>query len=336
MPIPKQVQEQADQADALSKQLYGDTEAVEAPAETAEVAKPEAEQPAPETQPAEVVAEQPTQAEKVEAVKPDDEEAKAWKQKYKTLQGMYDADVPRLHQQVKELTSRLDKMTEDAKLADQKAEEDKRQAVAEAMENLVTDEDRQEFGDDLIAVQRKVAREEAAPLYKQLEAVMSENAQLREMLEQTGSKVTQSSFEQELYRLVTDFAEVNTNPNWIKWLDEHDPLLRAPRRVVAEKSFSEGDAESVAHFVNLFKASQQEAEPAKKAVEQELESQIQPSKSTSSPTTPAPKGKTYTDDQIRQMFVHITQLHKRGQADEARKLEAEIDSAYMEHRVMRG
>lgn len=329
MPIPKQVQTQAEEAEALSQQLYGD--AAEKPvddAPTAEVVAPEAEQAT--AAPVETVEE--VVAEKVEADKPDDE-GKVWKQKYKTLQGMYDAEVPRLHQQVKDLTSKLDDLANQVKNADEEVEKAKEQAKYEQLQNLVTDEDRQEFGDDLIAVQRKVAREEAAELYKQLEAVQGENAQLREMLEQTGSKVTQNSFEQELHRLVPDFAQVNTDPEWVKWLDEHDPLLRAPRRVVAEKSYSEGDAESVAHFVNLFKQSQQVAEPAKQAVDKELESQIQPSKSTSSPNTPAPKGKTYTNDQIRAMFVKITQMQKAGKSDEARKLEAEIDSAYMEGRV---
>jgi DNA-binding FrmR family transcriptional regulator len=246
---------------------------------------------------------------------------------------MYDAEVPRLHQQVKDLTSKLDDLVTQVKASDKAVEEAKEQAKHEQLQNLVTDEDRQEFGDDLIAISRKIAREESAELYKQLEAVQGENNQLREMLEQTGSKVTQTSFEQELHRLVPDFVQVNADPNWIQWLDEHDPLLRAPRRVVAEKSFSEGDADSVAHFVNLFKNSQQEADPAQQVVNKEIESQIQPSKSTSSPSTPAPKGKTYTNDQIRAMFVKITHMQKAGKSDEARKLEAEIDAAYMEGRV---
>jgi hypothetical protein len=329
MPIPKQVQAQASEAEELSQKLYGEAPEKEVDtAPQAEVVEPEAKQElTPTREPASEVV-----AEKVEAEKPD-EEGKVWKQKYKTLQGMYDAEVPRLHQQVKDLTSKLDDLVSQVKASDKAVEEAKEQAKHEQLQNLVTDEDRQEFGDDLIAISRKIAREESAELYKQLEAVQSENNQLREMLEQTGSKVTQTSFEQELHRLVPDFVQVNTDPNWIKWLDEHDPLLRAPRRVVAEKSFSEGDADSVAHFVNLFKNSQQEADPAKQVVDKEIESQIQPSKSTSSPSTPAPKGKTYTNDQIRAMFVKITHMQKAGKSDEARKLEAEIDAAYMEGRV---
>ena len=58
----------------------------------------------------------------------------------------------------------------------------------------MTDKDREEFGDDLIEVQRKVAREETAELYKQLEAVREENEQLRSSMEQTGQRVSQTSF----------------------------------------------------------------------------------------------------------------------------------------------
>lgn len=327
MPLPKQVQNQVLELDELEKQLYGNAEPADPDKPVAKVVAPEAQQTpdAPTPEPATEPESEPAK---------DQDEAKVWKQKYKTLQGMYDADVPRLHQQVKELTASLEQLKASISEKDKQAEQAQEEAKYERLKNLVTDEDRQEFGDELIEVQRKVAREETAELYKQLEAVKVENAKLRESLERTGSQVTQSSFEQRLISLVPDFNQVNVSPAWIKWLDERDPLLRAPRRVVAEKAYAEGDAEGVAHFVKLFKDALKQAEPEKKAVTQELESQIQPSKSTSSPTTPSPKGAIYTNDQVRQMFVKVTQLNKMGKLDEARKLEAEIDSAYMQGRVV--
>lgn len=329
MPLPKQVQKQVSELDELEKQLYGETEAVPAEdAANAEEPSPEAEQAIEAAEPEK--AEEPVKEEKVDE-QPDDDPK--WKQKYKTLQGMYDAEVPRLHQQVKDLNSELTKLKETVESANKQAEEAKKDAEHERLRNLVTDEDRKEFGDDLIEVQRKVAREETAELLRQLEEIKSENANLHNLLQQTGSKVSETTFQQRLHHLVPDFEAVNTDPKWIQWLDESDPLLRAPRRVVAERAYSEGDAEAVAHFVNLFRESQAPKQESKKAVDQELESQIQPSKSASAKTPTSSAGKIYTNDQVRSMFVKVTQMNKVGKFDEARKLEAEIDSAYMQGRV---
>jgi hypothetical protein len=196
---------------------------------------------------------------------------------------------------------------------------------------LVTDADVQAFGEDLIEVQRKVAREVAAEFRGELDAMKAENEKLREQLNTTGSQVSEASFEQRLYRLVPDFQTVNTDERWIGWLNEVDPLLRAPRKSVAQEAFNTGDAEAVAHYIGMFKASIAPAEqPSDKAAE--LEKQIQPKRSaTNAPVSQ--QAKTYTDAQIQKMFQKSVELSSRGQRDDAMKLEAEIDAAYREGRV---
>lgn len=337
MALPKQVQEQLNAAEELQKQLYGDQEPSDPNVPVAEVVTPEAQQVADRK--AEPVVEdtesEPAPVEAKEKPAKSDEDAAHWKQKYKTLQGMYDADVPRLHGQVKELSGELEKLKEQVTSAQQQAEKAEATAKHEQLKNLVTDEDRQEFGDDLIEVSRKVAREESAELFRQLEAIAAENAELRKQLGETGQQVTTATFEQRLNRLVPDFEQVNIDPAWIAWLNEVDPILRGPRMVAAQQAFSEGDAEGVAHYVKLFKEAQQPAEATKQVVDQELESQIQPSKTVStSSTTPAPKGNVYTQEQIQAMFHKVTKLGKTGRLDEARKLEAEIDAAFTQGRVV--
>jgi hypothetical protein len=159
----------------------------------------------------------------------------------------------------------------------------------------------------------------------------AENEKLREQLTMTGSQVSEASFEQRLYRLVPDFQAVNADDRWIGWLNEVDPLLRAPRKSVAQEAFNRGDAEAVAHYIGMFKASVAPAEqPSDKAAE--LEKQIQPKRSAA--TAPvSQQAKTYTDSQIQKMFLTQVELSSRGQREEALKLEAEIDAAYREGRV---
>ena len=262
MALPKQVQQIEEQTSELEKQLYGDTTPTEKP--VAEVVQPEAEQsaaPVPEPQPAPAPVE--------EAKKPEKEDDQNWKQKYKTLQGMYDAEVPRLHQQVKELMAEMSTLKETIDTKAKEVEQAKEEANYERLKNLVTDEDRQEFGEDLIEVQRKVAREETAELYKQLEAIRAENDKLREQLTETGTQVTTASFEQRLNRLVPDFETVNVDPSWIAWLNEQDPMLRAPRMVAAQDAYSKGDAEAVAYYVDLWRKSQA-PEPKKQDSDQSV------------------------------------------------------------------
>jgi len=157
---------------------------------------------------------------------------------------------------------------------------------------------------------------------------------LEDRLTQTGNQVATSSFEQQLERRIPGFSKLNADPEWIAWLNEVDPMLRAPRMSAAQRAYSEGDVEGVAHYVNLFQQSQgQRAEPKKKS-SPELENQIQPSRSAStSQASPTPKGKVYTTTDIQKMFKRVTELGVAGRVDEARKLEAEIDAAYMQGRV---
>jgi hypothetical protein len=238
---------------------------------------------------------------------------------------MYDAEVPRLHADLRDLKSQVDNLR---KAAETKPAEPVKPAK---VEKLVTDADVQAFGEDLIEVQRKVAREVAAEFRGELDAMKAENEKLREQLNTTGSQVSEASFEQRLYRLVPDFQKVNADERWIGWLNEVDPLLRAPRKSVAQEAFNQGDAEAVAHYIGMFKASVAPAEqPSDKAAE--LEKQIQPQRSAA--TAPvSQQAKTYTDAQVQKMFQKSVELSAKGQRDEAMKLEAEIDAAYREGRV---
>ncbi len=316
MALPKQVEAQLRELEALEKQLAeGNNPAPAEPPPTP--AEPPQD---PQPQPAEPTPVEPTP-------KPTEPEVpeETWQQKYKTLKGMYDAEVPRLHADLRDLKAQVDNLR---KAAETKPAEPAKPAKPE---KLVTDADVQAFGEDLIEVQRKVAREVAAEFRGELDAMKAENEKLREQLNTTGTQVSEASFEQRLYRLVPDFQAVNADERWIGWLNEVDPLLRAPRKSVAQEAFNRGDAEAVAHYIGMFKASVAPVEqPRDKAAE--LEKQIQPQRSAATaPVSPA--AKTYTDAQVQKMFQKSVELSARGQREEAAKLEAEIDAAYREGRV---
>ena len=314
MALPKQVEAQLRELEALEKQLTEANNPAPAEPTPTPAEPPQDPQPAPtEPKPVEPT---PTPTEPVVA-------EETWQQKYKTLKGMYDAEVPRLHADLRDLKAQVDNLR---KAAETKPVEPAKPATTE---KLVTDADVEAFGSDLIEVQRKVAREVAAEFRGELEAMRAENEKLREQLTTTGTQVSEASFEQRLYRMVPDFEVVNADPKWIAWLNEVDPLLRAPRASVAQQAFNRGDAEGVAHYVSLFKQSIKPVEPAADKTE-ELERQIQPNRSATSAPPASQKGKIYTNADIEKMFRKATDLGVKGRLEEARKLEAEIDAAFME------
>jgi hypothetical protein len=318
MALPKQVEAQLRELEQIERQIAESQNL--APANPEPAGDPPAEPltPAPafvEPKPVE------TKPEPTEPVIADE----TWQSRYIALKGKYDAEVPRLHADVREFKAQLENLR---KAAETKPVETKKPAVAE---KLVTDADVQAFGEDLIEVQRKVAREVASEFRGELDAMRVENEKLREQLTTTGTQVSEASFEQRLYRMVPDFQAVNADDRWIGWLNEVDPLLRAPRKSVAQDAFNRGDAEAVAHYIGMFKSSVTPVEqPSDKAAE--LEKQIQPKRSASNAPV-SQQAKTYTDLQVQKMFQKSVELSSRGQRDEAMKLEAEIDAAYRDGRV---
>ena len=317
MALPRQVEAQLRELEALEKQLADEQNPAPAVTEPKPTEPPQDPQPAP-TEPTPVEP-TPTPTEPVVA-------EEKWEQKYKTLKGMYDAEVPRLHADMRDLKAQMDNLR---KAAETKPVEPAKPKTAE---KLVTDADVEAFGSDLIEVQRKVAREVAAEFRGELDTMRAENEKLREQLTSTGTQVSEASFEQRLYRMVPDFEAVNVDPKWIAWLNEVDPLLRAPRSSVAQQAFNRGDAEGVAHYVSLFRQGGKPVEPTADKTN-ELELQIQPNRSATSTPPTSQKGKVYTNADIEKMFRKATDLGIRGQTDAAKKLEAEIDAAFMEGRV---
>jgi hypothetical protein len=312
MALPRQVEAQLRELEALEKQLTDAQNPEPTPAEPPQDPQPAPAEPTP-------VEPTPTPTEPVVA-------EEKWEQKYKTLKGMYDAEVPRLHADLRELKAQVDSL--------RKASETKpvEPAKPKAAEKLVTDADVEAFGQDLIEVQRKVAREVASEFRGELDAMRAENEKLREQLTSTGTQVSEASFEQRLYRMVPDFEAVNADPKWIAWLNEVDPLLRAPRSSVAQQAFNRGDAEGVAHYVAMFKQTIAPVEQKSDKTE-ELERQLQPNRGATSAPPTSQKGKVYTNADIEKMFRKAADLGTKGQTDAAKKLEAEIDAAFMEGRV---
>ncbi len=322
MALPKQVQAQLAEIEEIEKTLNAQQDP--------EAAKSEGEQ---DTE-AEVSSETKEAAKPVEVkptdTSPTDVEEETFAQKYNTLQGKYDAEVPRLHQQIRDLNSKL------TALETAKVETPREPTKPKEKVSFVTDEDRAEFGEELIEVQRRVAQEVSQGYenrFEQQEVVIKE---LQQKLAKTGSQIGEVGFSQKLTQLVPDFADVDKDERWIKWLNEHDPMSRGPRRDQAAVAFNNGDAEAVAHFVGLWRETltSAEAEPRDRR-QVELEKQVTPNRSANSPRAQntGKDQKIFNAREVQAGWDKIRVLNTRGKIDEAAKLEAVLTAAYLEGRV---
>jgi hypothetical protein len=320
MALPKQVQAQLAEVEELEKELTAHGKAGEKP----EVVAKDTD--------IEIPSEQQKEEPALEEVKPTDvsEVTDDFKQKYSTLRGKYDAEVPRLHQQIRDLTEQLGSVRKDIEAAGKLKSEEPKEKIS-----YVTDADREEYGDDLIDFQRRVAKEVSHDYegrFEQQEKVLSD---LREQVKSTGTQLGEMDFTQRLRQLVPDFDQIDKDSRWVAWLDEVDPMTRGPRRDQAQSAFNAGDAEAVAHYVGLFRDSHNPKEQSKSPRQSELEKQVAPNRSASSTAVAsAGKGdKVYSTKEIDNAWTKIRTLNTKGKYDDAAKLEAELTVAYMEGRV---
>jgi hypothetical protein len=314
--LPKQIQQQADELEVLERQLRGEAEPPTAQ-----------EQPVAEQPVAQDTTEQPTN---VVELKQGEE---TWEQRFRTLQGMHQAEVPKLHAQVKELTSQL----QQALTQIQQLQQPQTQQAAPVDEPLVTSKDEEAFGTDLIDVQRRVAkevmREMVNPLKKELSERDAKIAELEKLIAKTGGDVSSMSFEQKLGQAIPDFDAINRDPKWIAWLAENDPFTNKPRKAYAEYVYGNGDISEVKHIVDLYKATLAAPDTKPNQRQTELNRQVQPTRTASSSSTPSANERFYTEVEMSRLFDKVAQLNRAQKYDEARKLEADLSEAYVQGRV---
>lgn len=275
MTVPPQVQRDMDIAQTMQTDLYtpkADTP-VDAPLDVLNAAPTEPVAP--------VVAPTPVS---------DD-----FQQKYRILQGKYDAEVPRLYAQLKERDTLLQQMGDRlTALETPKAPEHK-------SDPLLTDKDNEDFGADLVDMARRASREEIKSEMKVLMKAIDERfASLNAHLGQVQEKVVMSESDKfwgRVRSLVPDWMAVDQDPAWVEFLDTRIPGTRKTRRQEAADAISVGDAEPIKELVDLWrggqpdtkqdaKAAAEAAAAAKAGKKQELQSQVAPStaKSSAQPT----------------------------------------------------
>lgn len=313
--LPKRVQDQLDAADAILAQANKPQE----PAAPVESAAPEPQQaPSPEPTPA-PVAPPPQQSQDVN-----------WEHKFRTLQGLFNAEVPKLQQQVKDLTGRYQEaIVQLEKRATQPTEPEKKAPVADP-------KDVENFGSDLVDMVQRVTQAVTATVAQRMDTMASTFEQRLSGLERaiqgtnkTVELTAEQLFFQELSAAVPNWKEINADQRFLDWLAEVDPVYGQPRQVAldaAQQSLNPTRAS------NVFKAfAKTIATPAAPKVDP-LSKQVSPSAAASAPPQPTEK-QILTQQQVSAFYADVAKGKYRGREAEVERLNAIVNEALADGRV---
>jgi hypothetical protein len=330
--IPEQVRRQSE---AIAK-LYQDNAAKDAPADDAAATSVVADQ----SEPADSDASTAPESAPSEQRRPDtNSDAQTFEQRYRTLQGMYNADTGRLRADNQQLNSRVTQLEQ--LLATLSAAP--QQAPATAAEKLVTEKDVEEYGDS-IEVMRRVSREESsayqrkiAELEHMLKQVQTSVLPRVEQVAQRQAVTAEQAFWSELTAAVPEWRDINTSQDFHRWLLDVDPLTGLTRQTYLEDAQRNLDVRRVAAFFTAWQGlnGQPVAQPHRSAPDSQLDKQVAPGRSRGGSVPSAgTASKTYSSKDIAKFFDDVRRGAYRGKEAERDRIERDIFAAQRENRIV--
>lgn len=351
--LPKEVQRQARKAEAAHAKVYGTgepeapvandtpTDIEAAPAPVAVVpTNPEAPAQPTEAAPAsslETPAE-PFQGGQEPSKKVEEAEDR-WEHKYNVLNGKYKAEVPRLHKQIRELGNELSSL-QGLIASLEKASPAAVDTSAPTGERLLKDEEIDDYGEELVSVMKRAAREEIAP---ELERLQTENAQLKAHVG-AADKTRAGDAREAVFDALNategleDWMDINESPEYLRWLQGVDVYSGMSRQDMLSDAFKANDAARVVTFFKGYlkenAAVQPETpEPVARQPQVDMEALAAPGAPKASATR-APEGKRmWKQKEISAFYREVQKGTYRGKDSEKHRIEQDIIKAGQEGRI---
>ena len=259
-----------------------------------------------------------------------------WEQRFKTLQGKYNAEVPQLHAQNRKLQTELY-----AQQIQQVEPQQEASAAEDSFESLVTSNDIEDFGESTIDVIRRAAREE---MQKPLAEMRAENEQLKKLIANTQTELSKDSYSRMIENLdndVPNWKVTNEDPKFLEWLKGIDPFSGQSRHDLLRDGYEKHQTDRVKSFFHEYgkenAGSSAVGVPGQQSPVR-LETLVAPGTPTDGHTDSArtqnstPQGKQWTREEIKQFYIDA----QRGsyQPQEIQRLESDIVRASKEGRII--
>jgi len=272
-------------------------------------------------------AEQPTIQTQAPA---DDPNAETWKSRFETLQGKYNAEIPRLHGQISQLQQEVNTLKHQAETSprnDQQQEDDD----APYRSPYITDDMRKsreykqiakEFGEDYAEKHFGAA-------------ALAARTQVQPVAEQTAENA-RDRFHNDISRLSPEWVAKNADPAFVAWArDTFEPYSGKAIIDLLKEAYQSGDAGRVANIFNSYQpppVSGQEKPPPPPKEDPTV--MVAPSKRSSSAQAVVDdnKGNVWTAAEADRVIEDITSGRIKGK--EADRLLADIKRASAEGRIL--
>jgi len=329
MALPTQLQEQVDNAKAIAEHLYSPKEE----SSTEEVSA-ESEDSSQDGQSSESATREVASTQENRTTSDTDENNNTYAQRWRSLQGVYNAQK----RQLDETQGRLANMEQLITQMQSAPAQDY------SRPSHVTDKDMTEYGEDMVEFARRVTREEVVPLAQAVQQLMGRIDQLQgvvPMVQRVAHQQAQNTHEKfyaALSSRVPDWQTVNENQAFHNWLLSPDPLSGLQRQTLLTDAHENLDLPRV---VSIFETWKREtgvatapAVAAKTSNASKLERQIAPGRASgTTPPTQAQK-RQWTRQDITAFFKDKMDGKYKGKEEEARSIESDIFLAQREGRVV--
>lgn len=341
--LPAQVKKQVERANELAAKLV-------TPAE------PPASEPVPATAAAQPTTAQPP-APVSESTPQPTPPVETFEQKYRVLQGKYNAEIPRLQAQNRDLAGKVTELQGQlttmqaliASLGDRRPTADS-QEPPPAPVKLVKDDEIREFGADLIDVVRRAAKEAVLPeIDQRIDQRVRPVAQKVEQTERAAAAAARKldkSDEQAVYRLLTErvpnWAELNESDAFNDWLDLADPYTGQKRGKLMLEAFKAHDGPRVVAFFQGYLNEHAAVTPpastvpaAQGATPARLEDMVVPGapKAGAAGAQEGAGKRIWSGAEIKQFYRDVQAGKFRSNPERQKQLEADIFAAQRESRI---
>lgn len=260
----------------------------------------------------------------------------SWEQKYNSILGRFKDATTQLQHSNSRIEA-LENMLASIQSAPRAPE------PAPQPKQLITDKDKEDFGEDMLSVMRRVAQEVVQPY----EGINSELENLRRNITGVTQQTTMTARERMLDQLtqaVPNWQAINHDPDFHAWLALQDPYAGVIRHKLLTEAYGRNDAARVLNFFKGFisdtaalspAASTTVQPPAQQPGRPTLEDLAAPgrARTAASPQAPAEKQPIRTSD-IAAFYNAVRKGAYKGREQEQAALEAELHAAMREGRII--
>lgn len=278
------------------------------------------------------------------ASNPDDENSETYAQRWRSLQGSYNAAVRQktaMEQRVSQLEELLATISKQPAQAPQNAQAPA--AVPQALPRAVTDKDVEEYGES-IDVMRRVSTEVLYPVMDRLSQLENTLQQMQATVVPQVTAVSQrqqvsaeQQFWSDLSTYVPNWQEINGNESFQNWLLEIDPLTGNTRQAYLEQAQHGLDAYRVSAFFRTWLESSGQASVAQTSqptpATNELERQVTPGRTRGSAAPQGSQQKSYSAADIKKFYDDVRTGKFKGRDQDRARIERDIFSAQREGRI---